>query len=229
MNDTILKTIDKCDSRCETCFDKANEISHNCLTCNKNFPYLYYGNCLETCENGFYNDSEGILHCNCIKEECQECFGENMEKGVCKTCSSNYYQKEEDLNFTDNYILCYKDPEKYYLENNIYKIFYHSCLSCDIGGDKNNNSCAKCDPKYNFSLSTFDNRCDCFAGCEFYFFVGEKCDCNCADKKGCDRCPYVYRSDAVCCSCVLYSVSWKRTGFYIPCSVHPENSGDYGK
>ena len=52
-NDTKLKTIDKCNKVCKTCNQSSTNNKANCLTCNENFPYFYFDNCLESCENGY--------------------------------------------------------------------------------------------------------------------------------------------------------------------------------
>ena len=118
-----------------------------------------------------------------------------MEKGVCKTCKSDYHQKEEELNLTENYIFCYKDPEKYYLDNNIYKKCFSSCLTCDISGDIKNHSCTKCSPKYNFSLETYDNHFNCYDECRFYYFFDDNGNYNCTNEKRCHYYPYIYLID----------------------------------
>ena len=65
LNDTELKTIDKCHENCKTCKGKATEETTNCLLCNESLPYIYFGNCYNSCENGNYIDSEGISRCKC--------------------------------------------------------------------------------------------------------------------------------------------------------------------
>ena len=115
-----------------------------------------------------------------------------MGKGVCKTCSPDYHPKEDELNLTKNYTLCYKDPDKYYLDNDVYKNCYQSCLTCDREGDITNHSCTKCAPKYNFFISTYDNHFNCFVECPFYFFFDEKGNYNCTNEKKCDHYPYIY-------------------------------------
>ena len=56
VNDTELHTIDKCYKTCRTCSDQVpTKAKHHCLTCNQTYyPYFYFNNCFEKCENGYY-------------------------------------------------------------------------------------------------------------------------------------------------------------------------------
>ena len=83
-NELLFK---KCYDTCETCKIKGNNITHNCLTCNKNFPiYIYfdnYTNCYINCSYYYYFDSFNNYHCT-INSSCPEKFPKlNEEKRQC--------------------------------------------------------------------------------------------------------------------------------------------------
>ena len=73
-NDVLYK---KCFDRCETCEIKGDNISHNCLSCNDNYPFeikLFnnsYNNCYENCSYYYYFDNETNYHCT-INYSCPE-------------------------------------------------------------------------------------------------------------------------------------------------------------
>ena len=46
-NDRNLKTIDKCHETCKTCLQGPTIDKANCLICNEDFPFFYFGNCLK--------------------------------------------------------------------------------------------------------------------------------------------------------------------------------------
>ena len=194
-NDTILKTIDKCDERCKTCKNKTTEESFNCLTCNDSLPFLYLGNCLETCQNGYYNDSEGILRCSCYKEECKECLEEDLDEGLCVICNDNYYPKVDDIKIKSNSFYCYKDPEKYYLDKDIYKPCYSSCLRCDGKGDEFNHLCTTCHPNYELALAQDSYHYNCYINCPYYYYFDEGNHFKCTFDQRCSPYPYIYLID----------------------------------
>ena len=92
LNDTILKTIDKCHKTCTTCSGGPTETKAYCLTCNNTTnPYLFFDNCLESFDNGSYIDSSGILRCRCITDKCSDCTEESLDNGLCVKCNEGYY------------------------------------------------------------------------------------------------------------------------------------------
>jgi hypothetical protein len=52
-NDIILKTIDKCNETCKTCNQSSTTNKANCLTCSDDYPYFFFGNCLDSCKYGY--------------------------------------------------------------------------------------------------------------------------------------------------------------------------------
>ena len=59
INDTNLKTIDKCHEDCEECDKKEIDEYHtNCKSCKSNKPHIYLGNCYDKCLRGYYNNTK---------------------------------------------------------------------------------------------------------------------------------------------------------------------------
>ena len=55
-NDTALRTIDKCPGNCKTCEKKPEQTRVHCLTCYSTaLRFLYFGNCTNSCPNGYYH------------------------------------------------------------------------------------------------------------------------------------------------------------------------------
>ena len=106
MNDTELKTIDKCHKSCKTCIEKAN----NCLECSNIAPFYYLGNCYGSCKYGYYIE-EGIFKCKCFEQNCFNCSRESLNYGLCLSCNEGYYTKFNDTIIINNYISCYKDQK----------------------------------------------------------------------------------------------------------------------
>lgn len=124
INDTTLRTIDKCYDTCQTCNKGPIENNNNCLTCkNPAINFLYKGNCIQNCNNGYYEE-DGIKICKCLDNiQCKEC-NDNKE---CLSCNNDeeYYEIENSKNNND-IIKCEKNPEGYYLDtgNKIYVMNY---------------------------------------------------------------------------------------------------------
>jgi surface protein len=148
LNDTIKNTIDKCHPYCKTCHKKNNDSNTNCDLC-QNDKYYHWGNCSSNCIYGYYEDESGKKICNCIYNiKCKECSTESLELGLCISCNNGYYQKIDDISSENSFIDCYKDPEGYYLDDNIYKPCYPSCKHCSGFGDKSNHKCIECNSNY---------------------------------------------------------------------------------
>ena len=189
-NDTILKTIDKCNNTCKTCDSKTN-----CLTCDENYPYLFFGKCVKTCKFGHYIDSvSGIMKCKCISTECGECIEESMEEGLCLSCAEGYYPKSDEIIYKEGFKKCYKDPPNYYLDqkNNIYKRCYSTCEKCYGDGNEENHNCITCDTNYTVESQTTLNghqSKNCYINCTYYFyFDGNQYKCTNTSK-----CPSNYK------------------------------------
>ena len=109
LNDTNLKTIDKCHSNCKTCEKKETELNTNCKTCPSD-KYFDSGNCLEFCVHGFYQDSLNNNICKCSsKIKCKECSDESLQYDLCITCNDGYYQKFNDSSNKFSFVNCYNN------------------------------------------------------------------------------------------------------------------------
>ena len=111
--------------------NKCNEI------CDKSskYKYEYNGKCYADCEKGFlYDENNNQMNkCKCHLDKCLLYSPESLKKGgLCTKCNNDYYEKINDPLNTGIFINCYKNPEGYYLNNNLYKECYHSCKTCTL-------------------------------------------------------------------------------------------------
>ena len=85
----------------------------------------------------------------------------------------NYFPKENDsLNYNE-YIKCYKDPEGYYLDNNIYKPCYYTCKTCNISGNDIFHNCLECNANNHFEIK-FNNYSNCYNNCSYYYYFDKE-------------------------------------------------------
>ena len=189
INDTNLKTIDKCDSNCKTCIKRAKK----CLTCNNDKPYLYLNTCLSSCEFGSYTEEDtNIKKCYCYEEKCKICSEESMQYNLCETCNeeNGYYQKFNET-FNNGFVNCYKAPEEYYFDSrsSIYKPCYPSCKYCGKKGNKRNHYCLSCNEKNTNQIqmedSDNDNYTNCYPNCTFNFYFDDNYNYICLNRTGC--------------------------------------------
>ena len=81
---------------------------------------------------------------------CSDYSIESILFDSCIKCHEGFYPIFDNKNDTflkaNNFIKCYKDPEKYYLDedNKIYKKCYKSCFSCSKQGNETNHNCLEC-------------------------------------------------------------------------------------
>ena len=184
LNDTIYNTIDKCHQDCKSCDKKYNKTNSNCNSC-LNDNYFYWGNCLSDCINGYYTDSSGKKICNCISNnKCKDCLIDNLESDLCISCNTGFYQKIDEIQSDNSLIKCYKDPEGYYLDSDIYKPCYPSCKNCTELGDINDHKCIECISDYGFKDSI-----NCYKNCPFYYYYDSSKIYQCTEK---DECPKEY-------------------------------------
>ena len=184
MNDTKLKTINKCHESCKTCEGDAK----NCLLCNTSWPFLYLGNCYNSCKYDYYEENN-ILKCQCYEEKCYKCSKESLKDGLCITCNKGYYPKYNDPKNKNGFVECYKVPEGYYLdlEIEIYMPCYPSCKYCFGDGNKANHSCISCNLENDYPYAIEDNvsYTNCYPECLFNFYFDDEYNYICLDKPGC--------------------------------------------
>jgi len=178
VNNTILNTLDKCHQDCKTCDKKYNDNNSNCNSCLDD-KFLYFGNCTYDCPYGSYTDLSGNKICKCSLE-CKECSIESLESDLCISCNSDYYPKIDDSQSEHSFIKCYKEPEGYYLDNNIYKPCYSSCKNCSGFGNETNNNCTEC--KSGYILENLEN---CYEICPYYYYFDLSNKYQCTDYYNC--------------------------------------------
>ena len=100
-------------------------------------------------------------------DECLYCPNVPLNKGLCTECNINYYPKENDPLNLGKYIKCYKEPEGYYLDINLYKRCYYTCKTCNIQGNYLNHNCIKCNANYPFIIRN-NNYINCNEKCSYY-------------------------------------------------------------
>ena len=181
LNDTIYNTIDKCHQDCKSCDKKNNDTNSNCNSC-LNDKFFYWGNCLSNCVNDYYTDSSGKNICKCISNnKCKDCLPDNLDSDLCISCNTGYYQKIDDIQSDNSLIKCYKDPEGYYLDNDIYKPCYPSCKKCSELGDINDHKCIECISDYGFK----DTKKYCYKNCLFYYYYDSSNNYQCTEINEC--------------------------------------------
>ena len=154
LNDSVAKTIDKCDKKCATC-NKESVGLGQCITCNNQENYYSkendslnvgnYINCYNTFIEGFYVDKKDKRYNKCF-EKCKNCY----DRGIitdhkCDECFSGF-----TLNGTNCYEIC---PYYYYFtDEGIYQCTEkNKCPNRDYKIIKEKNKCIdKCknDDKY---------------------------------------------------------------------------------
>ena len=87
------------DYSCETCEIEGNNITHNCLTCQSNYPFKIkinnYTNCYKNCNYYYYFDNEYNFHCT-NNLSCPEKYSLLIEdERECIKDDTNIYQSSE--------------------------------------------------------------------------------------------------------------------------------------
>ena len=190
-NNTSLKTVDKCHNNCQTCKEGPVNDNNNCLTCPKiagNVKYFDLGNCSDNCINDIFTDTDSIEKCKCSKNiKCENCTKESIASDLCITCNNGegYYKKSDDEERTDGFINCYKNPEGYFKDNDIYKPCYSSCKFCTEYGSESENKCTECKEGYE-TKNDFENDNNCYKICEFnYYYYDSDNKYKCTDNEMC--------------------------------------------
>jgi len=126
LNNSNLKTIDKCDIKCKNCSLESME-TNSCISCNISAGYypLYnndssnetFINCYNESIEGYVLDNYIYKPCFSSCKNCSEIGDENDHK--CITCKSNYEFKEEMSNVHNCYKICnnyyyFDESNKYY-------------------------------------------------------------------------------------------------------------------
>ena len=173
VNDSNKNTIDKCHDDCVTCEGKWSNETTNCTECISTKPYIYLGNCYKNCTPGY--DDENKTICKCFNTKCRICSEESLKSDLCHSCNNEfgYYPKENDTTNKSDWINCYKDPENYYLDNDIYKQCYESCKYCTKKGNYTHQYCTSCSNYFSFALpmEESDNlHFNCYPNFTYYYY-----------------------------------------------------------
>ena len=186
--DENLKTIGKCQIDCKTCIKGEEDGNANCLSCTGP-KYLDNGNCVEKCEKDYYIDESGNKICTCNYDiKCKECSEESINKNLCISCYTGYYQKYNDNLNTGGFINCYKDLEGYYLLNDYYYECYSLCKKCSELGEDTHHKCNECITNYGF-LDEKNEKNNCFKKCQYYYYFDSENGYTCTEN---NECPFNY-------------------------------------
>ena len=190
-NSSEAKTIDKCHPDCEICKQKETIDNSNCISC-KSPKILKEGNCVDSCTKGVFLDN-GIHKCKCENEKCLSCSEISLSHDLCISCNNelNYYQKLMDDRNIDDFIECYKNLEKYYLNENIYKPCYESCQTCEKGKEDKYHNCKTCTSGYNYIIDYNQFNINCYTTCTYFHYFNEnKGKYYCTEE---EKCPEEYK------------------------------------
>ena len=161
----------------------------NCKTCPEG-KFLIFGNCINSCKNGFDTDSKGNNICKCsLEDKCKDCSKESYDVDLCITCNDNFYPKfDEEINNNNGFINCYKNPEGYYLDikSNYYKPCHSNCKKCTGEGNSTNNNCDQCINDLEFK-NDFENDKNCYEKCKYYYYYEELNDYHCTENEQCPK------------------------------------------
>ena len=157
---------------------------------NKDYEFEFNGKCYNSCEYGFYNDKDNPEQkkCKCNLDKCRLCSNVEPTKNLCISCNDFYYPIENDLTNFLPYINCYKEPEGYYLDINIYKECYYSCKSCLTGGNNIKHNCLECKNNFTFELE-YEGSLNCYENCSYYYYFDEYGNYSCTNGA---LCPDIY-------------------------------------
>ena len=153
-------------------------ISNNnkCIeSCNdsKQYPYEYNGKCYAKCSKGyFYDNNNQTIKCKCELDQCLLCPQVALNKGLCTKCNDDYYPKENDSSNLGDYFNCYKEPEGYYLDKDIYRKCYETCKTCDKEGNYTNHNCIICNSNTRYAIKKNDIL-NCYSNCTYYYYYDE--------------------------------------------------------
>ena len=155
-------------------------------SCNNSSPYQfeYNGKCYENCINGYLDNDNNIINkCKCDIDKCLLCKNAVTNK-KCTKCDTNYYPIENDELNLGGVINCFKEPEGYYLDNNLYKKCYYTCKTCNIEGNDINHNCIKCNNDFPFGISK-NNNFNCYQNCEYNYYFDNEINYYCTKNSSC--------------------------------------------
>ena len=149
--------------------------NNKCIeSCNNSqqYQYEYNGKCYDNCPKGFlYDDNNNpTKNCKCELDKCLLCPQVALNHDLCTDI--DYYPKENDTSNLGEYINCYKNPEGYYLDNNLYKKCYETCKTCGKEGNETNHNCIICNLNFPYAIK-HNNIINCYNNCIYYYYYEE--------------------------------------------------------
>ena len=141
--------------------------------------------CFQNCSKGYYTYNN-ITYCKCERDKCYNCTPVAIALDLCNKCNDNYYPKEnDDLNYGE-YIECYNEINGYYVDktNSIFKKCFHTCETCDKGGNAENHNCILCNNNFPFGIK-MNNYFNCYFNCSFYYYFDVGNNYHCTENQSC--------------------------------------------
>ena len=181
----------KCNYACDSCAEKENSISTNCINCISTYfedpssTTSIYKNCISssTHVDGYYFNGVTFIQC---PSKCSKCSTTSISNDKCISCNknSNYYP----LYKKTGYLTCITESEKpsntyFDTENEIFLECYIACETCSSSGTLSQTNCLTCATNY-ISLETDSTQC--VVNCPNYFYVHNN------QNKCCNSCPITY-------------------------------------
>ena len=184
---------------CTSCINDYFLYNYKCLQCNMNCNTTSDGCKCDSCNDGYYLKNGQCLQCDSLCETCSQ-------EDLCTKCITDYYKKENDpLNNGQNF-KCYKDPERYYLDNDIYRKCYQSCKMCSVGGNKTFHNCVECDANLPFEIKRNDY-INCYPNCTNYYYFDNGDNFHCTSDKSCpDEYPFLLENKFECIEIILEDI-----------------------
>ena len=160
-----------------------DDICQYYLDCDPFENYMFYGTCFKDgCPEGSIPNPPSSKNCLC-----KEGFIIDNSRNICieqeeepQGCEAGFYPRE---GYPEND--CAKDPERYYLDNNIYKLCYNSCKFCISSGDEVDHKCISCNNLYTIELTNRNNNKNCYQECPYYFYIENGDIYHCTDGYSC--------------------------------------------
>ena len=107
-----------------------------------------------------------------------------LKNGLCTKCNTDYYQKYNDPFNIGNFMKCYKTPEGYYLDNNLYKQCYYTCKTCDTSGNDINHNCIECNLNFPTEIR-HNNYVNCYTNCNNNYYFDDEFNYHCTPDSSC--------------------------------------------
>ena len=79
---------------------------------------------------------------------------------------------------------CYKTPEGYYLDDNLYKQCYYTCKTCDTSGNDINHNCIECNINFPTEIK-HNNYVNCYTNCNNNYYFDDEFNYHCTPDSSC--------------------------------------------